>query len=336
MTIPSLEAVGKVAPDFLTQAVRDDLRAVEFVIEQEVGSDVCTVETLARHIFAGGGKRLRPAMVSLSARAVGLPYRSTRVHLVGAAMELVHMATLIHDDVVDESRTRRGRPTANSLFGNRASILSGDVLLARAMRLLGVDGDLSLIRTISDAVVAMSEGEVAEVEAIGCLDISPRRRFEIVRKKTAVFMEACCRAGAIIACGSPEIVEKVGEYGHHVGMAFQFADDILDFTGDPVRTGKPIGGDFREGCATLPLIHAWVQATDSERHIIRRMFGKPADEEGIKAVVEMIGRAGGFERTREVAAAHAQSAVASLAPIQPSQARDCLYTIADFVVSRDR
>ncbi len=336
MALPSLEAVGRVAAPDLMLAIADDIQAVEFLITQELESEELVVTELARHTFGGGGKRLRPAMVSLAARAVGKPYQSTRVIRAGASMEMIHMATLIHDDVIDESRTRRGRPTANSLYGNRTSILSGDVLLSKALRLLALDGDNKVIRTVAEAVAAMSEGEVAEVQAMGCLDLNPQAHFEIVRKKTAVFIECCCRIGAQIAGADERLEERLGLYGHHVGMAFQFADDILDFKGDPEKTGKAIGGDFREGCATLPLIHALARTSQSERHQIERTFGQNPDDGSIRAVVEMIDRAGGFDHTREVAAAHVQSAVASLAAIGETPVRECLYSIADFVVSRDR
>jgi len=335
MALPALDAVARAAPPSLMDAVRDDIRASEFLMEQELGSEVETVARLTQHIVSAGGKRLRPAMVSLAARAADRPYRPTRVHTLGAVMEMIHMATLIHDDVIDESRSRRGRPTANALFGNRASILTGDVLLSKAMRLLAMDGDIELIRMVAEVVVAMSEGEVQEVQALGQLHLTRQEHFEIVRKKTAVFIEACCRAGGMIAGAEGNALERLGEYGHHVGMAFQLADDVLDFKGNPEKTGKSVGGDFREGCATLPLIHTLLRASDADRLEITRLFGRTDDETRILAVVEIIDRAGGFDHTLDVACGHVDSAVTCLASIPATHARDCLHSIADFVVTRE-
>jgi octaprenyl-diphosphate synthase len=158
----------------------------------------------------------------------------------------------------------------------------------------------------------------------------------VIRRKTAVFIEACCRAGAIIGGADEVQQEQLGEYGHHVGMAFQFADDILDFKGDPAKTGKAVGGDFREGCATLPLIHAYRRASLSDQEILHRCFGNGMAEHHMSDVVDLIDKAGGFDHTRDVALSHSQSAMASLAVISPSVERDCLISIADFAVSRDR
>lgn len=318
------------------RSIQDDIQAVEFLFSQEMGSDVATVEELGRHTLSAGGKRLRPAMVSLAARCTGRPFLATRVHIMGAVMEMIHMATLIHDDVIDESNSRRGRPTANAVFGNRASILTGDVLLSKAMRLLAMDGDLEIIRMVAEVVVAMSEGEVAEVETHGDINLTVQRHYEIIRKKTAVFIEACCRAGAMVAGADEQVTEGLGLYGHHIGMAFQFADDILDFKGDPAKTGKAIGADFREGCATLPLIHTLPRASDAERLELISSFGRTNDDHRMRAVIEVIDRAGGFDHARDIASAHVESALASLDRMPASAARECLFSIADFVVARDR
>jgi octaprenyl-diphosphate synthase len=336
MTVPCLAAVARSASPELLDTVVDDIRAVEFVMAAELNSDVETVERLGNHVMSAGGKRLRPAMVGLSARAIGKPYRTSRVHTIGAAMEMVHMATLMHDDVIDEAKTRRGRPTVNAIAGNRASILTGDVILSKAMRLIVLDGDIDLMHMVADAVVAMTEGEVAEVESLGRLDMTPEDHFEIVRKKTAVFIEACCRAGAIIAGANEQQQERLGDYGYHVGMAFQFADDILDFKGDPLKTGKAVGGDFREGCATLPLIHALGRASEGEQAVLRHYFGRDSEGGAMRSVVDVIDKSGGFDHTRELAIAHSHSAMASLAVVSASTARECLISIADFAISRDR
>ena len=185
-----------------------------------------------------GGKRLRPAFVSLAAAATGLPYDPSRARKLGAGLEMIHMATLIHDDVIDHAAMRRGKPTAAAEVGNTASILSGDVLLARAMSLLAEDGDLDLIRTVSAAVVDMAEGEVREVEVRGDFDLRSEDHFDILQRKTAALVEACCEGGAIIAGAPKPVTEALKAYGHHVGLAFQIADDLLDYRGDPAKTGQ--------------------------------------------------------------------------------------------------
>src|SRR5579862_2105789 len=187
------------SPVWFLDYVRPDLEAVEARMNEDLGSDVRTVYALTRHLLNAGGKRLRPAMLALSARAIRPGLDSARIATVGAAVEFVHMATLVHDDVVDNTAMRRGKPTANAVFGNGVAVLSGDYILARAMRLLAIDGDLRVIRTVSEITVEMSEGEVMEIAATGRADLSQAEYLEILRKKTAVFVEGCCRCGAIVA-----------------------------------------------------------------------------------------------------------------------------------------
>src|SRR5579871_1896917 len=246
--------------------VQPDLMAVEALLEREITSEVRQVYALCGHVLSAGGKRLRPAMVALSARAVNPDPDPERLTRIAASVELVHMATLVHDDVVDNTATRRGKPTANAVFGNGVAVLTGDFLLARAMRILAIDGDLRVIRTVSEITIEMSEGEVMELLATGDAKIAPDRYFEILRKKTAVFVEGCCRCGAILAGSDAGQEAALAEYGYRLGMAFQIADDLLDYTGDPLITGKPRGSDLKDGRATLPLLLALDDATPSHRH----------------------------------------------------------------------
>src|SRR5687768_14737859 len=256
------------------ELVKPDLAAIEDRLNREIASDVRSVYSLSGHVLCAGGKRLRPAMVALSAQAINSNADSARVQTVGAAVELVHMATLVHDDVVDDTSTRRGHPTANAVFGNGIAVLTGDYLLAKAMRLLALDGDLRIIRTVSDITIEMSEGEVMELAAAGDPNLSLASYFEILRKKTAVFVEGCCRCGALIAGADSEREAALAQYGYHLGMAFQIADDLLDYTGDPSVTGKPLGSDLRDGRATLPFLYALQGGIDSER--LGRLFGNAA------------------------------------------------------------
>ncbi|MCS6777235.1 MAG: polyprenyl synthetase family protein [Chloroherpetonaceae bacterium] len=317
--------------------VRPDLEAIEDRLNTELGSDVRSVYDLSRYVLHAGGKRLRPAMVALSARAVNADPDAARIATVGAAVELVHMATLIHDDVVDNTATRRGKPTANAVFGNGVAVLCGDYILARAMRLLAVDGDLRVIRTVSDITIEMSEGEVMEIAATGRSTLSLAEYLEILRKKTATFVEGCCRCGAILGNAEEPIESCLAQYGYHLGMAFQLADDLLDYIGDPHITGKPCGSDLREGRATMPFLLALDRAGRQEREQLIAAFGNPElpDQEFV-AVRDILSRYGTFDQTRDTARQHVEKASEALCLLPPSMARDCFSLLTEYVVERDR
>src|SRR5579862_457608 len=328
---PSVPAVSFL--DF----VRPDLDAVETRMQTDLGSDVRTVYALTHHIMNAGGKRLRPAMVALSARAVRPDVDVVRLATVGAAVEFVHMATLVHDDVVDNTATRRGKPTANAVYGNGVAVLTGDYILARSMRMLAIDGDLRIIRTVSEITIEMSEGEVMQIGATGRADLQTDEYFEILRKKTAVFVEGCCRCGAILACGAPEVEAALADYGYRLGMAFQIADDLLDYTGDPLITGKPRGSDLKDGRATLPLLLALDDATPSHRHRLLKAFGNAELDDGsVLAVCDILAEYDAFNRTRAFARDHVERADSALAALAPSPARDCFAALTDYVIQRDR
>lgn len=319
--------------------VRRDLEAVEARMNADLGSDVRTVYALTRHILNAGGKRLRPAMVALSARAAAMTenVNEERLATVGAAVEFVHMATLVHDDVVDNTATRRGKPTANAVYGNGVAVLSGDYILARAMRLLAIDGDLRVIRTVSEITVEMSEGEVMEISATGRADLSQADYFEILRKKTAVFVEGCCRCGAIVSGANETIETALADYGYRLGMAFQIADDLLDYTGDPEVTGKPRGSDLRDGRATLPFLLALDAATAPERTGLLSSFGNQAlDDSGVLEVCGLLNRYEAFDRTRDAARDQVEKAELALTLLPHSTSRDCFAALTDYVVQRDR
>ena len=330
------EATPPAGASFLS-FVKQDLEAVEERMNADLGSDVRTVYALTRHILNAGGKRLRPAMVALAARAAADTVNSERLATVGAAVEFVHMATLVHDDVVDNTATRRGKPTANAVFGNGVAVLSGDYILARAMRLLAIDGDLRVIRTVSEITVEMSEGEVMEISATGRADLSREDYLEILRKKTAVFVEGCCRCGAIVAGAPSDIEDALADYGYRLGMAFQIADDLLDYTGDPEITGKPRGTDLKDGRATLPFLLALECAADDEKAKLLAAFGNATlSDEAVQEICDLLTRYECFDRTREAAQDQVQKAEKALSLLPPSAARDCFTALTDFVVQRDR
>ncbi len=317
--------------------VQDDLEAIEERLNREITSDVREVAALSGHVLNAGGKRLRPAMVALSARAVSCSPSQERLAMVGAAVELVHMATLVHDDVVDNTATRRGQKTANAVFGNGVAVLSGDFLLARAMRLLTTDGEVAIIRAVSDITIEMSEGEVLEILATGDPAISRERYFEILRKKTAVFVEGCCRCGAMVAGAGRSHADALGRYGYHLGMAFQIADDLLDYNGDPSVTGKPVGSDLRDGRATLPFLLALESAPAKERDKLLASFGNASlTDTHVSDAVQILASLDVFERTRDEARLHVEKAAGTLDALPDTPARACFASLTDYVVARDR
>lgn len=317
------------------ELILPDLQAVEERIQQEISSSVRTIWSLGEHVLSSGGKRLRPALVCLSAHATGVPFDRRRLVPLAAAAELMHTATLIHDDVVDHTTVRRGRPTANALFGNGVTVLTGDYLLAKVMSLLAEDGDIEIIRTVSRVAVEMSEGEVLQMLHTGDLAISEETYFDIIRKKTAVFIQGCCRTGALAARAPQPMVEALAQYGFHVGMAFQLADDLLDYIGNPARTGKPVGSDLREGKVTLPLIIALREASPVDRERLLQLVEAPGKDGEIQQVTEIIRRYDGFARTQTIAAWHAQQAKETLSVLPAHPARDALAALCDYIVQRE-
>lgn len=338
MSVTSMlaSARGSKAIIAFLRPIETDLLEVEARMQAELGSDVRTLSSLTRHLLEAGGKRLRPAMVALAARAVNPLVNAARIATVGAAVEFVHMATLVHDDVVDNTAIRRGRPTANAVYGNGVAVLSGDYILARSMRLLALDGDMRIIRTVSEITIAMSEGEVMEIVATGRTDLPIPEYYEIVRKKTAAFVEGCCRCGAILGEASPEMEEALAEYGFRIGMAFQLADDLLDYTGDPLITGKPRASDLRDGRATLPLLLALEEASDSAKKALLAAFGNPnLTDKVVDAVCDILDSCGAFAKTQALALAHIECAQKALQTLPPSPAHESLEQLAVYVAKRD-
>ena len=322
---------------FLT-CIEDDLAKVEERLVAETRSDIGAVREISGHTLLAGGKRLRPTLGILAARLVGRDFPEARAYAGAAAAELIHMATLMHDDVVDEAPERRGRPTANSVFGNGITVLTGDYLFAKSIWLLAhSDENLSVVRVFSDVVVGMAEGEVLQAAVAHNLATTQETYEEVIERKTARFLAGCCETGAMFGGGDAAECAALRAYGHHVGIAFQIADDMLDFLGDPARTGKPLGTDLRDGRVTLPLIHTLRVADDATRQEIAAQFA--ADEwtdAGVTALTATITRYGGFEAARRIAEERAERAVAELARFAPSEYRAALTELARYVVARDR
>ena len=240
-----------------------DMRAVDAVIRRRLESDVVLIRQVAEYIIASGGKRLRPAMLLLAAGASG--YSGSHQHELAAVVEFIHTATLLHDDVVDESGLRRGRKTANAEFGNAASVLVGDFLYSRAFQMMLTVDDMRVMAVLADATNTIAEGEVLQLLNVHNADTDEVRYLEVVRRKTAKLFEAATRLGAILGRATPEIEQGLALYGMHVGTAFQLIDDVLDYSGDLHETGKNLGDDLNEGKPTLPLIYAMRRALPRRR-----------------------------------------------------------------------
>ncbi len=320
-------------PDLLAR-VSHEVEGVQNAILEATESRSPLVERVVRHTLAGGGKRLRPAFVWLSARAIDPGVPAERLHRLGACMEMIHMATLVHDDVIDNSPTRRGRATAGSAFGNTASILTGDVLLSKAMTILAEDGDLEIIKVVSAAVVEMAEGEVLELEQRGDFDLDEPRHMEVLHLKTAAFIRCCCEIGALAARSTRGEREALAEYGEHVGLAFQIADDLLDYRGDRKKTGKAVATDFREGQATLPLIALREKLTPGELAIARRRFGSLVSEDEIRMICDWMETRGAFAFAEASAQAHVARAKRALEGLPSGESVTMLDAIGDYVLVR--
>lgn len=334
MTLP---AAPPAAPSLFC-CVADELACVEEQLAAETRSDVGAVRDISGHTLRAGGKRLRPALAILSARVVGHNYPAERATAAAAAAELIHMATLMHDDVVDEARERRGKPTAGAVFGNAITILTGDFLLAKSIALLAHNNDnLEVVRVFSDVTVAMAEGEVLQAAVAHNLDITAATYEQIIDRKTARFLSGCCETGAMVGGADKRERDDLRAYGYELGIAFQIADDLLDLLGDPKTTGKPLGTDLRDGRVTLPLIHALRVADGEERTLLRATLARPElSAADIATVTALIAHYGGFDAARRSAEERADRAVAHLARFPASPYRDALERLARFVVGRDR
>ncbi len=323
--------------DFL-RCIHDDLAAIEALLDEEIRSDVRAAYAISGHTLSAGGKRLRPALVVLTARAVQNTFSIQTIHASAGAAELIHMASLIHDDVVDNAAERRGRPTANAAFGNQISVLVGDYLLAKSIYLAAREGNIDVIRVFSKVTVGLSEGEVLQITAKGDVDTSQETYRKIIQKKTAGFIAGCCEIGGMLARAAAPQLAALTDYGANLGLAFQIADDLLDYTGDPKETGKPVCSDLREGKMTLPLILALADVSDAERRDLLHILQEPdaLTETEIEAVRQTIVRHDGYARTLLVARQYVWAAQQALQALPDSPYRASLSALADYALTRTR
>jgi octaprenyl-diphosphate synthase len=316
----------------LLAPVAEDMRAVDRTIRQRLTSDVALINSIGDYIVGAGGKRLRPAIVLLIARALG--YRGTHHVLLAAVIEFIHTATLLHDDVVDESDLRRGRPTSNAEFGNAASVLAGDFLYSRAFQMMVEAGSMRVMQILADATNRIAEGEVLQLLNVHDPTIDESRYLGVVERKTATLFEAAARIGAVIAGADAAKEQACARFGAAVGTAFQIIDDVLDYDGSAQDTGKHVGDDLREGKATLPVIHALRSASPGQRIQVEAAI---RDGRGDFAQIAGIVREhGSIDYARQCARAQSEIAAAAVGQLPPSEYRDRLLELSVFAMRRDR
>ncbi len=325
-------APGANAVDRMMSLVDEDIRAVDALIHQHMASPVGVIPNLAAHLIDAGGKRIRPLITLASARALGGGGDAPRK--LAAAVEFIHSATLLHDDVVDESEMRRGKKSARNIWGNASSVLVGDFLFARSFNLMVEAGDMQVLDILARAASVIAEGEVMQLAAANDADTTLARYMQIIEAKTAALFAAAARVGAC-AAGKPGVEARAMEhYGRELGLAFQLVDDALDYGGQSAKMGKNAGDDFREGKVTLPVVLAREAGDEAERAFWRRAMGGHQTEDDFPRAVALVRRHDALAQTVEAARGHAKAAREALNAIPHNAYRDALADLADFVVER--
>ncbi|WP_326537723.1 polyprenyl synthetase family protein [Pseudorhodoferax sp.] len=308
-----------------------DMRQVDAVIHARLASQVALINQIGSYIVSAGGKRIRPRLVLLFARALG--YAGPAQHELAATIEFIHTATLLHDDVVDESSLRRGRATSNAIFGNAASVLVGDFLYSRAFQMMVSAGSPRVLEVLADATNVIAEGEVLQLMNMHDPDLSVDEYLRVIRFKTAKLFEASARVGAVLAGADAALEETCATYGRALGTAFQLVDDLLDYEGNSDELGKNVGDDLREGKPTLPLLVAMQRAGEAERTLIRHAI-EHGEVERLPEIIAIVRRTGALEATRAAAEHEAAQARASIAALPASAARTALLDLCARAVHR--
>jgi octaprenyl-diphosphate synthase len=304
---------------------------VDAVIAQRLQSDVALINEISHYIVSAGGKRIRPRLVLLFANALG--YEGPDQYTLAATVEFIHTATLLHDDVVDESLLRRGRQTANAVFGNAASVLVGDFLYSRAFQMMVSVGRMRVLDVLADATNVIAEGEVLQLMNMHDPDLAVDEYLRVIRSKTAKLFEASARLGSLLAGASPAVEDACASFGRSLGTAFQLVDDLLDYDGETHELGKNVGDDLREGKPTLPLLAAMARAEPQERALIRHAIER-GEVSRLQEVVAVVRRTGALDAARDVARKEASQARASLHVLQDSAFRDALLELCFRSVER--
>jgi octaprenyl-diphosphate synthase len=318
----------------LVDLIAPKLQLVEEELRRNFQSPIQTLHDVGEHILGGGGKRLRPALLLLVSQM--LRYDGYRDVIYGAVIEFIHTATLVHDDIIDEAAIRRGRTSINYRWGNNLTVLVGDYLYTHSMNMALGEGNLDVLRLLSNVTIRMIEGEILGLETNGRADITRDDYFEIVGRKTAALFGACCRIPAYLVDMPESSAASLFNYGFNLGVCFQLIDDLLDFTSSTEVLGKPALSDLKEGKVTLPLLLALPRATDSERAMVARIASTKAFDSDPAEILRLVQKYGTLDETRAIARDYATRARAALVPFPDSPAKEALEMALHFVLDRDR
>ncbi len=333
VTSPLKEPVRRAKLDAVQALVEADMQRVNELIVRRLESPIALIPQVAGHLVSAGGKRVRPMLTLLTARLC--QYRGERHIKLAAAVEFIHTATLLHDDVVDQSDLRRGLATANAIWGNEPSVLVGDFLFARAFQLMVEDGSLEVLRILADASAVIAEGEVAQLMTANDPETSEATYLEVITAKTATLFAAAAQIGGVVAERPPEQTEALRAYGLSLGSAFQLVDDALDYSAREVVLGKSVGDDFRDGKITLPVVRAFQRGSAEERRFWRRTLERGEQREGdLAQAIELLERHGALTECLAQAAAFGEVARQSLEMFPPSEAKGALLELVDFCIER--
>jgi octaprenyl-diphosphate synthase len=315
--------------------IENDLKTLEVAIDRMVTTRIDLIKNVVTHIIRSGGKRVRPILVILTSRLCGYDGQG---HIPYAAIiEFIHTSTLLHDDVVDNAPTRRGSLSANAVWGNEASVLVGDFLFSKSFDLMVEGQNLELLRVVSQTTTALAEGEILELIQTSDIDTTEEQYFDVIANKTAILFSAACEMGAILGSGNDGRRESLRRFGHHLGIAFQLIDDVLDYTSKDDVLGKHVGTDIQEGKVTLPLIYALRSVSDKERARIAQILQKPnVSKRDFDAVKKVIERHGGIDYTLASAGDHTARAMDLLKLFNPSPYREALMALTSYIVERKR
>ena len=317
----------------LLARVAPDLEKIEAALKDNLTPHLELVAEAAGHLIFSGGKRLRPLLNILCARLCG--YETPFGFKFSTIIEFLHTATLLHDDVVDDASIRRGQPVAHSVYGAPVTVLVGDFLLARALTIAAQTQNPEIIRVISGITESMCQGEIQQLTRKGDITLTEAEYMEVIQRKTGYLIEGACETGAILAGASTEVVQQLAAYGYHIGLVFQIADDLLDYTADSDTLGKTLGADLREGKLTLPVIHALSRAPGRQREEMTAIIQKESfTTEEFYRLVKMIDENGGMAYAQDVASRHIQSAKTLLEKFPAGPTRETLFMIADYALSR--
>jgi octaprenyl-diphosphate synthase len=313
--------------------VKDDLSEIEVALEQNLNPHFDLVSQIAGHILFSGGKRLRPLLMVLSARLCG--YDGNYEKTFSTIFEYLHAATLLHDDLVDEATLRRGKPVANSIWGNAIAVLVGDFLLARSLSIAAETKRPDVIKVVAEITENMSQGEIHQLMKKGCIDLTEKEYMEIIRRKTAVLFQGTCRVGALISGVSKEKEDALAGYGFNLGIAFQMVDDLLDYSQDTPALGKRVGADLKEGKLTLPVIYSLKSADTKDRIQMEKIIkNKDFSMEDFVTLIAIMKKYGGQTYTKKVAQKYVKNAKNALETFKNSTTKEILLTIADYTLAR--